>query len=132
MEDKILSRASEILDICEPVVETGKPDKQRLEETDNEEREQMMQLLLTDLGSTNTKGPATSPLPTSDDDKYPDADGIENEEVDDINELLSRHDEDYESYCKLDSEKNDEDYFESPGNYSTDGGSADVFTRCVF
>ena len=37
VEDKILSRASEILDICEPVVETGKPDKQRLEETDNEE-----------------------------------------------------------------------------------------------
>jgi len=116
VEEKILSRATEKLNMSELVVEAGKFDKQGLGEKDNEEREQMMQLLLTDFDSTNTSGPATSSLPTSDDEEDPDADGIDNEEEDDINELLSRHDEDYDFYCKLDSGINkDDEYFESPG-----------------
>lgn len=116
VEEKILSRATEKLNMSEIIVEAGKFDKRGLQEEDSEERQQMMQLLLTDFDSTNTKGPATSSLPTSDDDADNEADENDDKEEVDINELLSRHDEDYEFYHKLDSGKIKSDVLHvSPG-----------------
>lgn len=118
VEEKILSRATEKLNMSELVVEAGKFDRDSVEEDNAEERQKIMEILLTDFDSTAAKGSATgttSSLPTSEDDADGNGDNDENEEID-INELLSRNDEDYEFYSKMDSgETYVEDYFKSPG-----------------
>uniref|UniRef100_A0A7S3QBD0 Uncharacterized protein n=1 Tax=Chaetoceros debilis TaxID=122233 RepID=A0A7S3QBD0_9STRA len=115
VEEKILSRATEKLNMSEIIVEAGKFDKTGLKEDGAEERHKMMEILLTDF-STSTKdtGNATGSLPESDDE-----DGPEEKEDLDVNELLSRNDEDFEFYSKMDSgEVKDPDFFHSPGLFT--------------
>jgi hypothetical protein len=118
VEEKILSRATEKLNMSELVVEAGKFDRDSVEEDNAEERQKIMEILLTDFDTTAAKGSATgttSSLPTSEDDMDGNGESDEKEEID-INELLSRNDEDYEFYSKMDSgETYVEDYFKSPG-----------------
>lgn len=119
VEEKILSRANEKLNMSELVVEAGKFDKKSVEEDTTEERQKMMEILLTDFDSNNNANNsnlATGNLPSSDDEGNQDSNGNEDKEEVDFNELLSRNDEDYEFYGKLDSgEIEDDEFFESPG-----------------
>ena len=119
IEEKILSRANEKLNMSELVVEAGKFDKKSVEEDTTEERQKMMEILLTDFDSNNNSAPslATGNLPSSEDEDENDGNNENDvkEEID-FNELLSRNDEDYEFYTKLDSgEIKDDEYFQSPG-----------------
>lgn len=114
VEEKILSRASEKMNMSELVVEAGGfGDAADKNEDQAEERQKIMELLLTDFDS-NARGTATGSLPTSEDEGEEDAEG-ENEEID-LNELLSRNDEDYDFYTKMDSgEIKVDDFYKSPG-----------------
>ena len=117
VEEKILSRANEKLNMSELVVEAGKFDKSSVDEDTTEERQKMMELLLTDFDTNNSgnQGQATENLPSSDDEDDEDNDDVEKEEVD-FNELLARNDEDYEFYDKLEKgEIKDDEFFNSPG-----------------
>lgn len=117
VEEKILSRATEKLNMSELIVEAGKFDKRSVEKDTMEERQKIMEILLTDFDTTVSRGQGTGTtgsLPTSDDEN--EADGEEEKEEIDINELLSRNDEDFEFYTKLDSgEIESSDLFQSPG-----------------
>ena len=118
VEETILSRATEKLNMSELIVEAGKFDKSSVEEDTTGERQKLMEILLTDFDTTASKGQgtgATGSLPTSDNDDDEDGESDEKEQID-VNELLSRNDEDFEFYTKLDAEKEKyPDLFESPG-----------------
>jgi hypothetical protein len=119
VEEKILSRASEKLNMSELVVEAGKFGESAIDKDEEQavDRQKIMELLLTDFDS-NVRGTTTGSLPTSEDEGEQDAEG-ENEEID-LNELLSRNDEDYDFYTKMDSgEIKVDDFYKSPG-LSTD------------
>ena len=118
VEEKILSRASEKLNMSELIVEAGKFDKKSVEEDTTEERQKMMEILLTDFdaNNSNTQQLSTGNLPSDDEDDDDDDDDDADKEEIDFNELLSRNDEDYEFYSKLDKgEIEDDEFFESPG-----------------
>jgi len=114
VEEKILSRASEKLNMSELIVEAGKFDKSSVEEDTSSERFKLMELLLTDFDS-NPKV-ASSTLASSDDEADGDQYGGEGETEIDFNELLSRNDEDYDLYRQIDSGVyKSEEFFESAG-----------------
>eukprot|EP00986_Skeletonema_menzelii_P008839 scaffold3857_cov140-Skeletonema_menzelii.AAC.1 len=107
VEEKILSRATEKLQMNELVVEAGKFDKSGQEggqENSSLERLKMMELLLTDFDQNqNTQGNATA---EEDFEKSTD-DGEDDEEEDTtdlLNEMISSNDDDYKLYCKMDME----------------------------
>ena len=109
VEEKILSRATEKLNMSELVVEAGKFDKSSVEQDNSEERMKMMEILMTDfddnraptsslsasMHSTNSSGASDD----EDQDTGEDDDG-----ANELNELLSTTEEDYQLYCKLDAE----------------------------
>jgi hypothetical protein len=110
VEEKILSRATEKLNMSEIIVEAGKFDKSSVEEDTSEERQKMMEILLTDLDMSTSGHAATGALPDEEEE-----DENDKEEID-FNELLARSDDDYEIYSKIDSgEIHAENYFLSPG-----------------
>jgi len=136
VEEKILSRATEKLGMSELIVEAGKFDGMKDIADDKDEKEEkmkLMEVLLTDFDSNyaNQSGPnykATSALPVSDDEHGEDAEGGDFSNSDslngsrnndifmNLNEILSRHDEDYEFYTELDSGTTvNEEYYTSPG-----------------
>jgi ATP-dependent helicase STH1/SNF2 len=68
VEEKILSRATEKLNMSEIIVEAGRFDRGSVEEDTTGERQKIMELLLTDFDTTAAKGSATGAtgsLPTS-------------------------------------------------------------------
>jgi SNF2 family DNA or RNA helicase len=103
VEEKILSRATEKLQMNELVVEAGKFDKSGQDVQDNSlERLKMMELLLTDFDQNqSSQGVATS---EEDFDKDND-EGEEEGNTDLLNEMISSNDDDYELYCKMDMER---------------------------
>ena len=114
VEEKILSRATEKLNMSELIVEAGKFDKSKVEESAMEERNKIMEILLTDFDTTVSKGQGTGTTGNLEEEDEEDAEN-EKEEVD-INELLSRNDEDFEFYTKLDAgEVDNSEVFVSPG-----------------
>jgi ATP-dependent helicase STH1/SNF2 len=124
VEEKILNRATEKLNMSEIIVEAGKFDKSSVEEDTSLERFKLMELLLTDFDS-NPKV-AASTLESSDDEGEGDQDGGEGETEVDFNELLSRNDEDYELYRKIDSgEYMSDELFESAGLITNPGDIPD-------
>ena len=122
VEEKILNRATEKLNMSELVVEAGKFDRSSLEEDKSEERLKMMELLLTDFDSSNNNGNVhtTSSLPSSDDEGEQDTDDSDDIGEVDLNEQLSRNDEDYRIYCDFDQKIKARGQIEgvSPGLYS--------------
>ena len=111
VEEKILSRATEKLNMSEIIVEAGKFDKSSVEEDTSEERQKMMEILLTDLDMSTSGDAATGTLPDEEEDEENDKEEIDFNEL-----LLARSDDDYEIYSKIDSgEFHAENYFLSPG-----------------
>ena len=109
VEEKILSRATEKLNMSEIIVEAGKFDKSSVEEDTSEERQKMMEILLTDWDMNASDYAATGALPEDEDDEN------DKEEID-FNELLARSDDDYEIYSKIDrGEIHVDNFFHSPG-----------------
>ena len=106
VEEKILSRATEKLQMNELVVEAGKFDKSGQKKDDNSlERLKMMELLLTDFDQ-NQNDQSTA---TAEEDFEKDTDDGEGEEEGEdnknlFNEMISRNDDDYKLYCKMDME----------------------------
>jgi len=104
VEEKILSRATEKLQMNELVVEAGKFDKSgQGKESNSLERLKMMELLLTDFDQNqNNQGTATS-----EEDFEKDDDGEEEANKNLLNEMISTNDEDYKLYCQMDLDRID-------------------------
>ncbi|KAL3940358.1 MAG: hypothetical protein SGARI_000994, partial [Bacillariaceae sp.] len=112
VEEKILSRATEKLNMSELVVEAGQFDKRSVENDNSLERKKMMEVLLIDFESNKNE----SSNPKSDDkvgdmtgsedgsldgDEDDDDDSSEDKE-DDLNDLISNNENDYKLYKSLD------------------------------
>lgn len=111
VEEKILSRATEKLNMSELVVEAGKFDKSSVESDNSLERKRMMEVLLTDFDTAapqKSSEPTDSEVGEADDDG--DSQGSDNEN---LNELLSNNEADFEFYAAFD----DDPTFHSPGLY---------------
>jgi len=101
VEEKILSRATDKLNMSEIVVEAGKFDRSSVDNEDNaQERRKLMEILLTDFDSNNMN------QSSNDNDTDSQNDGTaEEKEIDDVlNEQLSGNDEEYDLYKQLDKE----------------------------
>jgi superfamily II DNA/RNA helicase len=111
VEEKILSRATEKLNMSELVVEAGQFDKRSVENDNSLERKRLMEVLLTDFGTNNNnshESERTSVVTGSEDadEDNDEENGSDNENVDreDLNDLLSNNELDYQLYDKLDEE----------------------------
>ena len=117
VEEKILSRATEKLNMSELVVEAGKFDKSSVENDNSLERKRLMEVLLTDFDSnTNKNDPGgnksedkASEFTGSDDgsidgegDDDDDDNNSEDSREEDLNDLLSNNENDYQLYKSLD------------------------------
>jgi Bromodomain/Snf2-ATP coupling, chromatin remodelling complex len=118
VEEKILSRASEKLNMSELVVEAGKFDKRSVENDNSLERKRLMEVLLTDFESNANKNDSNndkmedkaSILTGSEDgsvDGDEDDDNNSEDKEDDLNELISNNENDYQLYKSLDKKAPD-------------------------
>lgn len=111
VEEKILSRATEKLNMSELVVEAGKFDKRSVENDNSLERKKMMEVLLTDFDTNTAKiseDKATSEITGSEDadeENDDDDDGSEGTNADDLNDLISTNENDYQLYDAMDKER---------------------------
>ena len=102
VEEKILNRANEKLNVSELVVESGKFNKNSVESDNSLERKKMMEVLLTDFdGSRPQQDKEKSSDIGDNDDDEASGGGSEKE---DLNELLSNNEVDYELYAAMDDE----------------------------
>jgi ATP-dependent helicase STH1/SNF2 len=101
VEEKILSRATEKLNVSELVVESGKFNKDSVETDNSMERKRMMEILLTDFDTAQPKGSEKLGSDEADDE---DGDGSDASEKEDLNELLSNNEPDYQLYASMDEE----------------------------
>ncbi len=117
VEEKILSRATEKLNMSELVVEAGQFDKRSVENDNSLERKRLMEVLLTDFDNTNTGKTAPEDKATSemtsdagDEDNDDDDDGSESSKEEDLNDLLSNNENDYQLYNAIDKERESDPY----------------------
>jgi hypothetical protein len=112
VEEKILNRATEKQNMNELVIEAGKFDKSSVEQDNSQERMKMMEILMTDFDDNINKAP-TSALSASMHSTNSSAANSDNEDEDtgedddgrnELNEILSTTEEDYQLYCNLDIE----------------------------
>lgn len=109
VEEKILSRATEKLKTSELVVESGKFNKDSVDTDNSLERKKLMEVLLTNF-DTSTQVKSTGPSEKSGSDDEEDDDGVDSEtsEKEDLNELLSNNEGDYELYTAMDKKRLDD------------------------
>ncbi len=101
VEEKILGRATEKLNMSELVVEAGKFDRSSVENDNSLERKRLMEVLLTDFDNTTSLARSnTEPLGSEEGDQ--DDDGSEASDKEDLNELLSNNELDYALYAAID------------------------------
>lgn len=111
VEEKILSRATEKLNMSELVVEAGQFDKRSVENDNSLERKKMMEVLLTDFSTNTSKAneeKATSEMTGSDigeEDDDDDDNGSEEDKEEDLNDLLSNNENDYQLYRSFDKQQ---------------------------
>lgn len=101
VEEKILSRANEKLNVSELVVESGKFNKNSVDSDNSLERKKMMEVLLTDF---DTSRPQTEKEKSSENGDEDEDEGSDGSEEDDLNELLSNNEVDYQLYAAIDKE----------------------------
>jgi hypothetical protein len=99
VEEKILNRANEKLNVSELVVESGKFNKKSVENDNSLERKKMMELLLTDFDGSRPQQEKEKSSDIGDDD---DEEGSGGSEKEDLNELLSNNEIDYDLYAAMD------------------------------
>lgn len=126
VEEKILSRATEKLNMSELVVEAGKFDKRSVENDNSLERKKMMEILLTDFDTntakiTEEKGPSEFTGSDDADDDDDDDDGeSEDGKEEDLNDLLSNNEIDYQLYEALDKERESDPLYANIGLYTNE------------
>lgn len=101
VEEKILSRATEKLNVSELVVESGQFNKQSTDADNSLERKKLMEVLLTDFDTTQ-RGPSEKSGSDGGDD---DDSRSDDEEEEDLNELLSNNESDYQLYSAFDEQR---------------------------
>ena len=118
VEEKILSRAAEKLNMSELVVEAGQFDKRSVENDNSLERKKLMEVLLTDFETNNASKPTADDKAVSevtsdnaDDDNDEDGDDAsESSKEEDLNDLLSNNENDYQLYKLIDKNKEYDPY----------------------
>ena len=98
VEEKILSRATEKMNVSQLVVESGKFNKDSVDSDNSLERKRLMELLLTDF---DTAQPKNTTEKSGSDDEDDDA-GSEASDKEDLNELLSNNEADFQLYSNYD------------------------------
>ena len=108
VEEKILSRATEKLNVSELVVESGKFNKQSVESDNSMERRRLMEVLLTDFD--NAPQPTNKGYSEKSSDMAEDEDDAASDSSDkeDINEMLSNNEIDYQLYASMDALNEDQ------------------------
>jgi ATP-dependent helicase STH1/SNF2 len=101
VEEKILARANEKLNMSELVVEAGKFNQESVENDNSMERKKMMEVLLIDFESNANKNQEKLDR-TSEDGEDDDDDKDSTSNANDINELLSNNEQDYQVYSDID------------------------------
>lgn len=115
VEEKILSRATEKLNVSELVVESGKFNSESVDSDNSLERRRMMEVLLTDFDGAQPKGTLEK---AGSDDGDDNDDASDPPEKEDFNELLSNNENDYDLY--LNFEKDPEKFDASKATLFTD------------
>jgi len=105
VEEKILSRATEKSSISQLVVESGKFNKDSVESDNSQERKRLMEVLLTDFDTSASQQSKAASEKSSDqgDDEDDDA-GSEDSDKEDLNELLSNNETDFQLYSAYDKQ----------------------------
>jgi hypothetical protein len=105
VEEKILSRATEKLNMSELVVEAGKFDKSSVEKDNSLERKKMMEVLLHDFDTAapqaKTSEPTESEIEPTDAEDDAASQGSSSDD-ENLNELLSNNEADFELYTSMD------------------------------
>lgn len=112
VEEKILSRATEKLNVAELVVESGKFNKDSVEGDHSLDRMRLMEILLTDFNQSSQ--PKSAVDNTGSDDEDGDDAGSDSSEKEDLNELLSNNEADYQLYTAFDIEQTKLGIFPAP------------------
>lgn len=106
VEEKILSRATEKLNVSELVVESGQFNKDSVDNDNSLERRRMMEVLLTDFDTNmQPKGIPSEKSGSMGGDDDDDDDGSGDSDKEDLNELLSNNEADYQLYAAWDREQ---------------------------
>ena len=112
VEEKILSRASEKLNTAALVVEAGKFNKGSVENDNSLERKQLMEILLTDFDTSTAQAAAASKVQSAGQSEKSGSDfGDEDDnnsaasDKEDLNELLSNNENDYQMYAAHDEKR---------------------------
>jgi len=107
VEEKILSRATEKLNTAALVVEAGKFNKGSVESDNSLERKQLMEILLTDFDSSNAAATSKGLSEKSGGSDYgdDDDDNSAGSEKEDLNELLSNNETDFNMYAAYDEKR---------------------------
>lgn len=100
VEEKILSRATEKMNVSQLVVESGKFNKDSVDTDNSLERKRLMELLLTDFDTAQPKNVSEK---SGSDDEDDDA-GSESSDKEDLNELLSNNEADFQLYSAFDKQ----------------------------
>jgi len=107
VEEKILSRATEKNNISQLVVESGKFNKDSVESDNSQERKRLMEVLLTDFDTTTkdqSKIASASERSSDQGDDDDDDAGSEDSDEEDLNELLSNNENDFQLYAAYDKQ----------------------------
>jgi ATP-dependent helicase STH1/SNF2 len=103
VEEKILSRANEKLSVSELVVESGQFNKQGGESDNSLERKRLMEVLLTDFENAQPKA-VSEKSAGSEDGEEDDDNNSESSDKEDLNEMLSNNEADYQLYSSIDEQ----------------------------
>ena len=104
VEEKILTRATEKNNISQLVVESGKFNKESVESDNSLERKRLMEVLLTDFETSNTQSKTPSEKSSDQGDDDDDDAGSDDSSVEDLNELLSNNETDFQLYASYDEQ----------------------------
>jgi hypothetical protein len=108
VEEQILARASEKLNVAELVVESGKFNNESVENDTSMERKRIMEVLMTDFDKSHQqKGGISERSSDNGDDDDDESTGSDKE---DPNELLSNNEADYQLYTKYDEQREKDGY----------------------
>lgn len=104
VEEKILSRATDKMNVSQLVVESGKFNKDSVDSDNSQERKRLMEVLLTDFSAAQKPDKGGSD-PGDDEDDDNDSDVGDKE---DFNELLSNNEADFALYSEFDQQRQTE------------------------
>ena len=104
VEEKILTRATEKNNISQLVVESGKFNKDSVESDNSLERKRLMEVLLTDFDTTNAQSKTPSEKSSDQGEDDDDDAGSDDSSVEDLNELLSNNETDFQLYAAYDEQ----------------------------